>query len=386
MMMDRENIEPEESVDDLLAQALDRPMTAEQQLAQVERVLESLRRVGQVGRGDAAELGVLMSVGQTYLKFSHLGRALETFESAMQIAEAIGAVTERAMLLRNIGRVYRSSGRWEEALDYLRRSETAYRDANDSPGLAGVMLNIGSVEAERSRYTEAEAAYTEALDLARASGTDRTAVAALNNLAILQTILGRHDEAITRYRECAQLYDALKDSGGVARSFLNMGMAFADRREWSSAMTCYEKAYHLAEEDGALGLIANIHLNRAELLLELGDTALAAPACAHALDTYKKTNDRLGEADAYRLLGMVFTRREQWTTAEKLFEQSLEINRRFEHRLGEAEAYRDRGRMLVALQTPDQARVDFERALRIFNDVGAVSDVVRVEELIASLT
>ena len=384
-MQDLNNIEPEQSVDDILAGVLDQPMTAEQQLAQVERVLEALRRVGQLGRGDAAELDILVSVGKTYLKFSHLGRALETFESAMEIAESLADTSKRALLLRSIGLVYKASRRWDDALDYLQRSELMYRELDDDAGLASVILNRGSVNAERSRYPEAEAAYNEALELARSSGNARTAVSALNNLAIVQTIQGKLDDAISQYQECVVLYEGLDESAGVARSYANMGMTYADKREWATAMSCYEKAFHLAEEDGALELIANIHLSRAELLLELGDSALAAPACAKALDIYRQTNDRLGEADAFRLLGMVFTRREQWTNAEKLFEQSIEINRQFEHKLGEAEAFRDRGRMFVTLETPRQARTDFEQALEIFREVGALADVERVQALIDSL-
>jgi len=161
--------------------------------------------------------------------------------------------------------------------------------------------------------------------------------------------------------------------------------AYADKRDWAAAMSCYAKAHHLAELDGALGLIANIYLNRAELLLELWDAALAAPACAHALDTYKKIDDRLGEADSYRVLGMVFTRREQWTTAEKLLEQSIGLNRQFENKLGEAEAFRERGRMYVALDTPEQARIDYDQALEIFRELHAEADITRVQALIDEL-
>ena len=47
-----------------------------------------------------------------------------------------------------------------------------------------------------------------------------------------------------------------------------------------------------------------------------GDTSMAATCCGRALDIYQETKDHLGEADAYRLLGRVFTLRKQWTSDE----------------------------------------------------------------------
>jgi len=57
----------------------------------------------------------------------------------------------------------------------------------------------------------------------------------------------------------------------------------------------------------------------AEVMLEMGNSMMVPHCCARALDIYRKTGDRLGEADAYRLLGRTFGLRKDWATGEESF-------------------------------------------------------------------
>ena len=112
---------------------------------------------------------------------------------------------------------------------------------------------------------------------------------------------------------------------------------------------------------------------------------MSAACCARALDIYREIGDHLGEADVYRLLGRMFTLRRQWTTAARLFQDSLRLNEEYAHPLGAAEAHRDLAKMHADRGHTVEARASFEAALSGFRDLGAQADAAEVEGLIEAL-
>ena len=176
-----------------------------------------------------------------------------------------------------------------------------------------------------------------------------------------------------------------EDNLALARAYHNLGMTHADLRDWNAAMACFDSAYNLADEQGQLDVVANVLLSRAEMLLDLGDCSMSASFCGRVLEVYKKTGNRIGEADTYRLLGRAFTLRHDWTSATGLFRDSIRLNEEFSHPLGLAEAHRDLGRMHAARGHVTDARASYESALAGFRRLGAQADVAAVEGLVEDL-
>jgi uncharacterized protein HemY len=112
---------------------------------------------------------------------------------------------------------------------------------------------------------------------------------------------------------------------------------------------------------------------------------MVALCCTRALDICKETEDRLGEAEAYRLLGRLFSMRRQWSTAESLFQDSIRLTEEISNPLGTAEAFRDFGRMQEKRGLATQARSSYDRALSGFQSLGAESDISEVSDLIDNL-
>ncbi len=231
--------------------------------------------------------------------------------------------------------------RWGEALAAFDRGQKAFGALGDEQGEAGVVLNRGIVFHEQGDYEGAAESYEGAVELAQRAGAETLVANARANLAVLATIRGDLDSAVTQYRTCLSVYQTSGDLLGQARTYHNLGMAYADQQDWKAATDSFERGFAIAHEQSRLDVLANISLSRAELMLELGDTLMSASCCMQALDVYREIRDHLGEADVYRLLGRVLTLRRQWTTAARLFQDSLRMNEKYTHPLGMAETHRD---------------------------------------------
>ncbi|MBI2950575.1 tetratricopeptide repeat protein, partial [bacterium] len=170
----------DEQIESLLHAALAEPLPVEERLRQVERVLEALRGLGLFGKDDERDLHLLVTLGRTYHRFSHLEKAYETYEAALILAERLRDAKTRAELLRRMGRVLSRWNRWEEALDYLDRSWEIYLGLDDVQGQASVMSVRGIIFHEQGDYEAAQEAYETALGLAEQAG-DRQIVADVLN-------------------------------------------------------------------------------------------------------------------------------------------------------------------------------------------------------------
>lgn len=385
LIRDLTDFQKEVEVEGLLRAAAEERSPAEQGLDRIEQALETFKSFGLSGKDDPGDLRQLVNIGQTYERLSHLRKAYETYEEALTVADRLGETATSAVLLNRMGRVLSRWGRWDEALSRLGRSRQLYEKLGDEGGEARAVLNRGIVLHEQGNYEAATAAYREALERAGRTGNSKIVANASNRLAVLATIQGDFDGALAQYRVCLGIFQEAGDERGMARAYQNLGMVHADRRDWNAAMDCYERGFGIARENGFLDTMAEIYLGRAELLLELGDLSMVALCCARARDIFRRIEDRLGEADTYRLLGRLFTVRGRWTTALGLLQDSLRLNEEYANPLNLAETHRDLGRLHAATGHATDARAAFEAALSGFRRLGAKVDAAQVERLIQAL-
>jgi len=372
-------------VEDILTQALSEPMPTEERLRQIEQALETFKSLGLLGGEDARDLHLLLTLGRTYERLSHLEKAYETYETALGLAERHDDLACKAELLSQMGRVLTRWQRWDEAVDLLEQSSRAYETLGDALGQAQTIVRRGTVFYEQGNYEAAREVYEQALALGERIGDKKTIARANNNMAVLATIQGNLTEAVAQYEACLVMYIELNDDRGMTSAYHNLGMTHADQENWTSAMDAYEKGFEVAQKNGHLDLMANIHLSMAEVMLEMGNSMMVPMCCARALDIYRKTGDRLGEADAYRLLGRTFGMRKDWDTANQLFKDSLLLNEKHGNPLGAAEVQRDWGKMLMDRGFQTDARQILETAQNGFEKLGAQADVQKVESILTEL-
>ena len=386
LIRDLSDLQKDVEVEDLLSTAQAEPEPVEDRFRQMEQVMETFRSLSGTGADPARDLYLLQNMGRTYERFLNLQKAYDTYTEALKLAEQQEDAGACALLLCRIGRVMLLWSRWETALEYLDRSQKAYEALKEEQGLARVASNRGEVFMQRGEYDAAEEAYREGLGRARTAGDRGIEVNVLNNLAVLSTIRGDLDAAVSQYESCLKTCREIGNIRGQARAYHNLGMTHADRQDWNAAMKCYELGFEIARENQQFDVMANIHLARAEVLLELGDTSLVALCCARAFDVCRKIGNRVIEADAYRLMGRLFTLRGRWHTAESMFRDSLRLSEEYSNPLGAAEAHRDLGKMAAARGQAGQAYEAFEVARNRFQALGAMRDVAEMDGLLQART
>lgn len=180
--------------------------TRDAQLA-YEKSLAVWRDLGLADSRDAAR--TLGNLGAVYAKLNLVGKAEDTLERAASLAQRLGGDLEATKIWVNLGQVYESEHRWDDA-EKLFRDTIEIRERELGPANLEVALalnNLGVLLENRKRLTEAEPLLARAVRIwETAAGPKHPWLAAgFNNLAIVYSGLGQLDQAETDFRRAIEI-------------------------------------------------------------------------------------------------------------------------------------------------------------------------------------
>lgn len=135
---------------------------------------------------------------------------------------------------------------------------------------------------------------------------------------------------ITAREEYRQLHDSL----GLANSSLNLGMAYADQKNFDLASRNYEDALQIFRRAGADSRIATTYSKIADMLTVQEKHGPAFDYLNQALDIHRKTGFLYGVAEANRKLGQLAYAREEWNNAISYFLLAADAGKQRNDRVG----------------------------------------------------
>ena len=227
-----------------------------------------------------------------------------------------------ALSLNNVGLSLYSIGAHAEALDYY----TLGLERAASPGTrALLLLNIGLVFRYQGRFTEAEAVLLEALALRRAEGKPRETALVWNAVGMVARIKGQYARAIACYEESLALRRAAGDRFGEAQTMNNLGNVYGDQGEFERALAMHRRTLRLAEEISYARQIGLSHQNIGAELDELGRPGEALPEACAAAALYRRTNDRPNLANSLSNAGGYEVELGRLAEARPLLEEAFAI-------------------------------------------------------------
>jgi tetratricopeptide (TPR) repeat protein len=276
----------------------------------------------------------------------------------------------------HLGRVAWRRNELDAALLLCEESRAVAMRLGDQDLRARVENAMGVLHVAREEYAQAKAAYVVALELTKDT---RTRAKIALNLGVIANIQGTLDVARKHYAQSLALFRESDDNRGVAMALHNIGMLHADLAEWDEADEAFREALVMLEQHGNRESIANVLVNRSEVMYGRGRVQDAIALCDQAKAAYAEIGDELGRGEALkwkahglRLLG----RHGASVTA---LTEAVRIAQRTNTKLLEAEATRELARVYKADNRPREAQSTFTRALDMFRALGATRDVEELE-------
>jgi diguanylate cyclase (GGDEF)-like protein len=211
--------------------------------------------------------------------------ALGHYLQALSASQAAGDTLEAAKTAGNIGNLYNTLGELERSRQYHQHALEGFQAVGYKPGIAGTLVNLGSLAAkfasgaeEAGRMDEARTENErlrdlneQALALFTELGNERGIAYASSNIGLALDRLGEPAQALAFHERALQLRERIGDRHGVINSRVTLAASLIKLGRLELAGTQLELAGEAHAEVDNLGLGLQIAQQRVALAEAAGD-------------------------------------------------------------------------------------------------------------------
>ena len=325
----------------------------------------------------------LLSDARAQERSGCVAEAMECYTAAIAVAEQNGERAVHAEALRRLGVLHHHRGESPAARTVCQQSYEVAVASGDQVLAAEAVNVLAGFDFEDGDIDTARQGFHRALTLGGSSPPLRARIE--QNLGILATIQGQHDQAMGHYRRSLDAYESARDQEGLAIAYHNLGMISSDRHLWDDADRYFRQSHELAEVIGDVHLQGLCLLNHAEVHFARQHFEQARQNAEAALAIFDQLGMRRDKSDAYRVIGMVYRETGRVALAESRLRAAIELAVSTGTLLSEAEASRELALLYQAAGRNQEALGLLHSAHRQFRRLDAGADLVDVGGKVAQL-
>lgn len=303
--------------------------------------------------------------------------AFDVKSSSRDFADAIKAVFGYTEFLRFTG---------VGNIDPIRRLAKACNRAGNSAGEAICALNIGNVEAHRSRYDLAEMNYRRALELFKDTHNLEGEAKCTWRLGDVFISRWDHSEARKLFLDSLRLHQIIGDERGSATCRYELGNIALYSSQFDVAKQAYEEALLIYQRHAD-------ELHIANCIWRLGDVAMGQGRLDNAEQQFKEASalfirvgDARGEANCLQRSGDIALKRKKLSAATQLYLKALTIYQEVASAFGQANCLRSLGHIARDRKKAKQAYGRYLEALSLYQSIPNPFGVGNIHRQLAEMT
>ena len=236
-----------------------------------------------------------------------------------------------------------------------------------------VLRTMGAVEAALEPLTEAQQRFQRLADDGDTQA-EGMSVTAMSETATCFRLLGRLDEAASAYEESITRYEKLGGDRNVAVSKGQLGTVRLVQKRYAEALTAYEEARKTFESIGEPGSVAVVWHQIGMLHENAGRFDQAEQAYRQSLAITVRLKDPDGEADTLIQLGNLYDALGRLEDAVTLYRQAADNYSRLKDLSDEGLVRSNLANTLIKLQRYDDARRELQRAIECSASFGHAAE------------
>ena len=323
---------------------------------------------------------LMLQAGRDAEQAGDLETALRAYTDALAGMDVGGSLATRAEILRCMARVYHKRGDYNEALDAAQRSLDLADQSDEPEQVVAALYAVAISEQFLGRLDRAESMYLRAASIAQSLEHAPLIAIVQQNLATIASIRGDLAAALERSRAALKEFRRGQDVRAASHVLSNIAMTYADMHDFPAAQATLDEAHRHASAAGDLDLLAHIELNRANLLLRIGERDEARPHCDRAFELYTRLESKSGLAETYKCYGLMYRESDKPALAEAHLAMVVQLAQQCEDPLLEAEAEYERALVLLSQGRNADVLQALNRAQRLFTELRVTRQVVDIEQ------
>lgn len=308
--------------------------------------IDSIRNVVETTDNDSVKVYSLLALSRINLS-RNLQQSVEYAEQAVEVARGTGSLKHESEALAILGAAHYYSGSYNKALDQwlatvdiLEIRESRASDSIQRRSLVSqralMLNNIGVIYKTLGEYDKAIEVYQENLNLQEQIGSLIGMARSRANIANVYFFFGLdYEKALEYFQESLELFQLYheeepEDPAGeslIAQSYKNVGIVLAEMKDLDGALENFGEALRYYEEMEDRAGIASVKMNMGVIYMEQGNYREALEAVQASLAYNREIGQRKEESEDLKSIGKIYYRMRMYPQALEYMNQSLEISR-----------------------------------------------------------
>jgi serine phosphatase RsbU (regulator of sigma subunit) len=258
---------------------------------------------------------------------SNYSLAISYHQTAYQLIENSGLLREKAIILNNIGVVYRRLGDLNNAAFFHLKALEIAEKISDRGTICVSLNSLGNIYLSEKKYTNALDNFNAALD----------------------------------YELKA------KNLLGIAINYNNIGSVYEKQGSYEKAIEYYLKSLEVNKKLGSNKGIGICYLSLGEVHIAIGNLNEASQYINNAIEIHKDLGDKIYTALAFNILGKLNLKEKKLNVALKYFYDGLKIAKSIRSKNNIYEAYKGLTETYELLNIKDSAYLNYKLSV-IYKD------------------
>jgi tetratricopeptide (TPR) repeat protein len=207
---------------------------------------------------------VLNNIGLTLFHQFHLDKAEEYLNHAQQIfneflRHPVEHTTEedktqaregQAIVLNTMGRVCYARQHYDKALNSWNSSLEISKEIGDLAGETRTMCNLGYFYLKQGELEHAKMFFQDSLTICKENGHRRAEGRTLNGIGEVYTLSGQYPEAVASFEKALNIHQQIGDRKEEAITLNSIGRVYFSQDLWEDAMDFFRRSSVIAHEIG----------------------------------------------------------------------------------------------------------------------------------------
>lgn len=339
-----------------------------------------------LGEADApARLDALHNLGDVLEQAGRADEAEPYFIAMLQLAWRYDNLNKAGAAYSRLARSQRRFGKYDTAMEYLRRAQELFERSRDDRGIASTLDDMGRVHWLRGGYSQALDFHRQALTIRRALGDRRSIALSLANIGRVHHDSGNFKAAIAQFREALDLRRDIGDLVGIVQSLCDLGGVHAEDGNHELALELLGEARALAQEIGDKLALADVLSRTGEVKGAMGRGGEAVKDLSDAKQLASSLGDRVALAVTHQRLAQVQLALGNLEAADVEAHACVAVSQAVGLRAHIGSGYRVKAEVAAALGHALQAEDDFRRAIDILAAVKNEVELARAYQGLATI-
>jgi len=296
-------------------------------------------------------------------------------------------IKKNSEALRNIAHIYSCRNLFDKAIEYYTEALEKSRKINDKIGIAYANRGIGHVYWRQGKYSKSIDCYRACINEAKQVSDTRIIPTVCIDLGNVYNTKGNFEEAIDYYTRAIDMLDIATMPTEIARAYSNLGDVYERMGEWRKAIENYKKGIEISKKYGAFRTMAYCILNLSSVLVKFaeatGDASHIEKSEQYSFmaeEFFRKLDEKLAIAVTKSIRGIIYKAKKDYERSAAFFEEAISSLEELSIPFDVGEAYYEYGLMLQKKGDLENARAKFDKALAIFERLGADTYIEKVKK------